>query len=128
MTPVSSPFDWKEYLTLATYLSAKSGEASHRSSMSRAYDSVVYAAREHVLRGGHKVKTHHDVWQAYTKDANRICRQLGNLGFRMKLVRENADYKSHFPRQAEQMKKQLTEAVRLLQLLTNLPQSLPSPY
>lgn len=125
MTP--APFDWSAYLTLAANLSINADEASRRSSMSRAYYCVFHAAREHAIRGGHKVKMHLEVWQAFAKDTDQTCKQLGNMGLRMKLVRENADYKSQFARQEEQMNKQLVEARRLLQILTTLPPHLPIP-
>jgi len=127
MAPV--PFNWTAYLRLATDLSQNADEASHRTSISRAYYSIFHAASEVAIRNGYPSgsKSHAGLWKVFAKDADRDCRRLAALGNTMKFARETADYKSTFPRVADKMTQQLTDANTFMARLGALAPNAPRP-
>jgi len=98
MTPTPQPFNWAEYLRLATELSATQDEASHRSSISRAYYSIFHAATIKAQSNGYSGRSHQKLWALYQRDADRNCRKLSTIGNTMKVAREDADYVTIRPR------------------------------
>jgi uncharacterized protein (UPF0332 family) len=80
----AAPFNWGEYLRLATDLSQNTDEASHRTSISRAYYSVYHAAFAHAVRNGYLGGTQAGLWKVFAKDADRACRKLAQMGNTMK--------------------------------------------
>jgi uncharacterized protein (UPF0332 family) len=124
-----APFNWAEYLRLATDLSQNPDEASHRTSISRAYYSIYHAASEVAIRNGYPSgsNSHAGLWKVFSKDADRDCRRLATLANTMMFARKNADYKSTFPRVADQMAQQLTNANSFMARLGLLPPNLPRP-
>ena len=58
----AAPFDWNEYLSLATTLSEKADEASQRTAISRAYYAAFHAATLHAKRNGYQGGTHRKLW------------------------------------------------------------------
>jgi uncharacterized protein (UPF0332 family) len=125
----TTPFNWSEYLRLATELSKNADEASHRTSISRAYYSVYHAAFQVAIRNGYASgsNSHAGLWRVFSKDADRECRRLAALANTMKFARENADYKALFPRVADQMIQQLTDANSFMTRLVVLPPNAPQP-
>jgi uncharacterized protein (UPF0332 family) len=124
-----APFDWAEYLRLATDLARNSDEASHRTSISRAYYSVYHAASALAILNGYQPgeKSHNKLWKLYAKDQNRNSRRLAQWGNTMKFIRELADYNATVPRVPDQMSQQLTYANNFLTLLAALPPNVPRP-
>jgi hypothetical protein len=121
-------FDWSEYLALANQLSANIDEASHRSSMSRAYYCVYHKASERaVLNGYVDQKSHWKLWDLYDRNTDRGCRKLGDIGSRMKKERVEADYNPAATRITDRMYVQLNRANNLLAGLSSLPPHLPGP-
>jgi len=125
----TAPFNWTEYLRLATDLSQNIDEASCRTSISRAYYSVYHAASEVAIRNGYPPgsNSHAELWKIFSKDADKDCRRLATLAKTMKFARENADYKSVFPRVADQMAQQLTDANSFMTQLGVLSPNVPQP-
>ena len=127
MAPV--PFDWQKYLWLARNLSANADEASHRTSISRAYYFVYHLASARAIANGYPPwdGSHQKIWALYQKDmTNKDARQLATLGTSMKRVRESADYKDVVPLVHDQMEQQLSDAADFLAKLTALPASSPA--
>ena len=122
-----APFDWAEYLRLATDLANNPDEASHRTSISRAYYSVYHAASALAIRNGYPAgqKSHKNIWNLYAKEQNRDSKRLAQWGNTMKHVRELADYSASVPQIPGQMSQQLTYARDFLALLAALPPDVP---
>ncbi len=93
-------FDWNDYLPLAQQLSTVGSDAARRSAVSRAYYCAFHAAS--VSLKANNVTTnpqlsrdrHKQVWDVYTRSANRNCRRIGNDGQRLKIERQDADYRA----------------------------------
>lgn len=62
MNPAQPPFNWAEYLRLAARLSQNPDEASHRTSISRAYYSIFHAATIRAQRNGYADRSHKKLW------------------------------------------------------------------
>ena len=124
-----APFDWAEYLTLATTLSQNSDEASHRTSVSRAYYSVFHAASARAINNGLSLgqNSHESVWKVFAKDANKEARRLAQWGNTMKRFRVLADYTPVVPKLPDQMAQQLAYASKFMALLGTIPPGSPSP-
>ncbi len=123
----AAPFDWAEYLRLATDLSRNADEASHRTSISRAYYSVYHAAAAQANRNGYAGKSHADLWKVFAKDTDRACRKLAQMGNTMKRVRVNADNEPVFAKVPDQMAQQLVYAQSFMTRLAALPPNVPRP-
>jgi len=121
-------FDWSEYLTLANGLAANADEASHRSSMSRAYYCVYHKASERAAANGYvDEKSHLKLWNLYARNTDRACRKINDIGSRMKKERVVADYDRNATRIPDKMNVQLNRANDFLARLANLPPGLPLP-
>jgi uncharacterized protein (UPF0332 family) len=125
----TAPFDWAEYLRLATDLSQNPDEASHRTSISRAYYSVYHAASAQAIRNGYPSGqgSHARIWKVFAQDQNKASKRLAQLGNTMKRVRELADYRSVVPQIPAQMTQQLLYANNFLAQLATLPTNTPQP-
>lgn len=124
-----APFNWAEYFTLATTLSQNPDEASHRTSISRAYYSVFHAASARAIGNGYPAgqNSHEGIWRVFAKDANKDARRLAQWGNTMKRVRVLADYRSAVPKIPDQMAQQLIYASDFLTLLATIPPGSPTP-
>ena len=71
-------FDWAEYLRLAITLSQNPDEASHRTSISRAYYSVFHAASARAIGNGFPAgnNSHEGIWKIFAKDTSKDARRL----------------------------------------------------
>ena len=89
-------FDWNEYLNFARSLvDLVSGEASVRTSSSRAYYAAYWKARlilEANLVVLPRSNIHRFVWDAFMNSWNTGGASLGKLGDRLKSFRVKADY------------------------------------
>jgi uncharacterized protein (UPF0332 family) len=122
-------FDWSNYLTLATQLSANADEASHRSAISRAYYVVYHKASERAVANGYlDERSHVKLWELYERNkADAVCRKLHTLGRRMKKERVDADYNPSAARITERMTVQLNRANYFLARLATLAPGRPAP-
>jgi uncharacterized protein (UPF0332 family) len=118
-------FDWAEYLRLATQLSQNSDEASHRTSISRAYYSIFHAATVQAQRNGYAGRSHKKLWAIYQSDADRNCRKLSTIGNTMKVAREDADYVTAVSDIPDTMTQQITDANDFIAILGALPPTSP---
>jgi uncharacterized protein (UPF0332 family) len=119
-------FNWSEYLRLATDLSRNLDEASHRSSISRAYYSVYHIASARAVGNGYVHKRSHvQLWLLYR--GSRECKRLADMGLRMKKERQDADYEITATRIPDRMNRQLIEANSFLRRLAALDPALPLP-
>ena len=123
----TAAFNWAEYLRLATDLSQNADEASHRTSISRAYYSIFHAATSQARRNGFVGATHKGLWAVYAKDADRRCRKLAQKANTMKVARTDADYLDFVPRVFDRMAQQLIDANDFMTLLGQLPATAPQP-
>ena len=121
----AAPFNWNEYLQLATTLSANQDEASQRTAISRAYYAVFHAAALQATPNGYSEHSHGRLWKMYAVDADVNARRISALGNQMKRAREEADYVSATPRVSDIMTQQLANANTFVSLLTQVPTSSP---
>ena len=123
------PFDWAEFLRLATELSARPDEASHRASMSRAYYCVYHKASERAVSTGYTdQKKHYVLWELYKSNTrDRTCRELAELGAKMHKERKDADYDPAANRIAERTTVQINRAKSFLTKLAAIGAGLPKP-
>ena len=123
----AAAFDWSEYLALANQLAANSGEASHRSAISRAYYCIYHKAAERAVASGcQNPRNHVGLWELYSNNqSNRACLELARMGDRMKKERVEADYNPAATRITDRMNVQLRRANDFLTRLAAL-QSGPS--
>ena len=122
-----TPFNWAEYLRLATDLSQNSDEASHRTSISRAYYSVFHAATIQAGRNGYAGRSHKKLWKTFADDQDRGCRKLSAIANTMKRAREDADYVTAVPSISDEMAQQLAYANDFLTRLAALSPNVPKP-
>lgn len=127
MTQTPQPFNWAEYLRLATELSATQDEASHRSSISRACYSIFHVATIKAQSNGYSGRSHQKLWSLYQRDADRNCRKLSTIGNTMKVAREDADYVTIVPDIPDTMAQQIKSANEFLALLGAVPPTSPQP-
>jgi len=126
------PFDWNNYLTLAEDLATRTDEASKRTAISRAYYCVfnlAYARAE--SSAGHKPDResyHNWCWNKYKNTPDKLCKQLGVNGDRMKSRRVNADYKpTDNPRLDDEVQRMLEDARQFVRELASLQPTYPLP-
>lgn len=92
------PFDWNDFLSLAEELLQSDDEASHRTSISRAYYAIFNVAFERADRNcgpmPEEAKGFHKwCWDQYANTNHRDCRRLAVEGRRLRDRRVQADYK-----------------------------------
>lgn len=121
------PFNWADYLTLATTLSANADEASQRSAISRAYYSAFHAATLHAWPNGYNERSHGRLWKMYQADADINARRLSVLGNQMKKAREDADYVAQVSRITDVMTQQLARAAQFVTVLAQVRAASPQP-
>lgn len=124
MTP-APPFNWNEYLNLATTLSGNQDEASQRTAISRAYYAVFHAATLHAKPNGYTERNHGRLWKMYSADSDINARRISAMGNQMKKAREDADYASETPRVADLMTQQIANASTFLNVLAQVPVASP---
>jgi uncharacterized protein (UPF0332 family) len=74
-----APFSWFEYLRLADQLSQNTDEASHRTSISRAYYSVYHIASARAVGNGYvDKKSHTELWKLFNRNSDRGCSTTGS--------------------------------------------------
>jgi hypothetical protein len=120
-------FDWGEYLSQARRLAAGGDEAGYRSSISRAYYSAFGLARRR-LRDVERLpvpntgQAHQYVWMIFTtsspSDVKRAA--IGAAGRRLRRRRGLADYDDVVADLALLSRECLTEAQRVIALLSGL--------
>jgi hypothetical protein len=126
-------FDWNNYLTLAEELATRPGdEAAKRTAISRAYYCVfnLAFARAELSAGPYPLRWgyHSWCWTKYKSTPDTRCRQLGNVGDRMKRRRVQADYESaDISRLDHQVQLMLDEARQFCTDLAALTPGYPSP-
>ena len=123
----ATQFDWADYLRLATDLAQNPDEASHRTSISRAYYSIFHAATIQAGRNGYVGRGHTKLWKTFAVDQDRSCRKLSAIANTMKRAREDADYVTVVPRVSDEMAQQLAYAKDFLTRLAALPPNVPQP-
>ena len=122
-------FNWGLYLQLARQLAGSADESAHRTAISRAYYSAYHAADNHLK--ANNVATdpqqhlHSRVWSVYAKSSQRACRQIGNVGFRLKNARVEADYKPTPAPSATLLQRSLQDAQRII---VNAPLHVPESF
>jgi hypothetical protein len=125
------PFDWSQYLTLATELAARNDEASLRSSISRAYYYVYHLALQRAQKNDFELNladgTHWQLWAIYSGNPEPDCQRLATIANRLRDKRVKADYKPEFPRISEEVPGVLTDVQEFADVLLRLPDRHPKP-
>jgi len=92
-------FNWSLYLQLAQQLAGSPDESAHRTAISRAYYSAYHAVNDHLVANNVVTDlqrpSHERVWSLYIKSSQLACKQIGNVGFRLRNARVEADYKAN---------------------------------
>ena len=124
-------FDWNNFLVLAEELGQRGDEAAKRTAISRAYYfifNLAYARAENngsVFVAGDR---HSQCWRKYMSAPDPACRELGNVGDRMKGRRISADYEPTTKvRLEDEVRRALEEARQFRMDLTALPARFPLP-
>jgi hypothetical protein len=98
-------FEWRDFLTFAEALVADplSGEAAHRSAVSRAYYAVFNLARGYLIAKERiepaRTDSHDQVWLAL-EGGSHAERRIGQGGRRLRYWRNWADYETEYPQVA----------------------------
>lgn len=125
------PFDWLQYLTLATELAGRSDEASLRSSISRAYYCVYHLALQRAQKHDFELSlsegTHGQLWAIYSGNPEPDCQRLATIANRLREKRVKADYKPEFPRISDEVPGVLADAQEFKTVLLRLPERHPKP-
>jgi hypothetical protein len=125
------PFDWSQYLALASELGARKEEACLRSSLSRAYYYVYHLALKRAQDNDFTLKldegTHHQLWAIYSGNPEPDCQRLATIANRMRDRRVRADYWDSFARIAEEVSGTLSDAADFENVLRRLPERHPKP-
>ena len=99
--PDAATFSWSKYLELATILADDSGEACHRSAISRAYYSAYCSARDWLIENMNfelppDMSSHKAVWREFAARSRsgwgHKWRTISQKGFRLLTRRHQADY------------------------------------
>src|SRR6476469_7929237 len=99
------PFDFNEFLSLATTLAASPDEASKRTAISRAYYTVFHSALQKAeanvgtwsnrkdparIQRHKELSSHEWCWRQFRETDDSACRQIAADGDRMKTRRTTA--------------------------------------
>ena len=86
-----TPFDWKNFLTLAEDLAKRKDDASRRTAISRAYYCVFNLAFSRAESAGCRYPQgegyHQWCWRKYSETPDASCQKLGFGGKRMLALR-----------------------------------------
>jgi hypothetical protein len=114
-------FDWRSFLDIGEEVAARSGEAAWRTAIGRAYYAVFGVAAETLPAAERSTvnprNAHDRIWELYTLSTIAGCRQLGNLGYRLRGRRRVADYNASRTVQERDALQAVHDAHRLLALL-----------
>jgi uncharacterized protein (UPF0332 family) len=92
-------FNWSLYLQLAQQLAGSLDEAAHRTAISRAYYSAYHAVNDQLVANNVVTDlqrpSHERVWSVYVKSSQPACKRIGNVGFRLRNARVEADYQGN---------------------------------
>lgn len=121
-------FDREEFLELAEDLVQRRGHAgAERSAISRSYYAAFHKASEYFSRQGERLtftgEDHTLVWDWFVRSTvDQRSQWIGNVGFRLKQARRNADYDpSRIPNLSAEAQRWTMLTRRLLLELTRLP-------
>lgn len=114
-------FDFRAFLVVAEDLGSRDDEAYLRSAVSRAYYAIFGAAwralpsslQMHMGQG----RVHNATWNHYAASLAQTNRQIGGIGFRLKRLRDRADYDASAMFAATRVRSALDEASEALRLL-----------
>lgn len=124
------PFDWSEYLKLASELAQRPEESCYRTAVGRAYYYVFHLARKRLDENGFPfiqgASSHKQVWEKYDGSPEYDCRKLGEIAKRLKEKRERADYNDFYPRIGEDIPEVLADARDFAARLTRLDPRYPA--
>ena len=114
-------FDFRLFLDVAEDLIARNDEANRRSAVSRAYYAL-FGAAWRALPPGLQMRigqgrVHSATWNHYAVSSTQSNRQIGGVGFRLKRMRERADYDASATFAAARVRNALDEAHQVLDLL-----------
>jgi uncharacterized protein (UPF0332 family) len=111
-------FNWSLYFQLAQQLAALADESAHRTAISRAYYSAYHAVNEHLKANNVATDlqrpSHERVWSVYVKSSQTACKQIGNVGFRLRNARVEADYRANKTPSATLLQRSLQDAQNII--------------
>ncbi len=91
-------FNWPDYLELSKeLLRSEGGEAHQRSAVSRAYYAMFHSARSKLIFWSEwdppkEGSDHEYLWETFSKKHDFNSQKVGQLGDRLRKVRNKADY------------------------------------
>jgi|SRR5208283_2442946 len=122
-------FNWSLYLQLAQHLAGSPDESAHRTAISRAYYSAFHAVNAHLIANNVVTDlqrpSHERVWSVYVKSSQLGCRQIGNVGFRLRNARVEADYKANRTPSFALLQRSLQDAQSII---ATVPQHIPESF
>ena len=99
--------------------------------LSRAYYFIYNLALNRGKQDGFASKqgesTHKQLWRLFQESPEPECKRLGQIAFRLKLKRENADYEPLYRRIEEDLPEVLSDAQDFADRLDRLPPRHPNP-
>jgi uncharacterized protein (UPF0332 family) len=115
-------FEWRKFFDLAKQLQGQSNEEAQRSSISRAYYAVFCTARNHLKVKGFVFpetgEVHMGVWNRL-KDSRMQCRDIGEIGDRLRRRRVKADYLDTLPNVEKEAQAAILDADEFFKLWPN---------
>jgi uncharacterized protein (UPF0332 family) len=114
-------FDFRAFLDVAEDLSSRNEDEYRRSAVSRAYYAIFGASwralptslQMHMGQG----RVHSATWNHYAASSTLASRQIAGIGFRLKRMRDRADYDASVAFAANRVRDALDEAHQALNLL-----------
>jgi hypothetical protein len=120
---------WPAYIALAGGLAASPSEAARRSAISRAYYGAFNVARRWLEENVEPIENrgaHGQVWETFRRSdraslgTREEWRLVGELGHRLRLLRNQADYADRIPGLDLQAPRAVLSAEQILALLAEL--------
>ena len=123
-------FDWAEYLALAQELAGRettppTQEARLRSAVSRAYYAAFCKARNHLRDEEASAipatgEAHRVVWEQFKGSSDRVRKEIGTNGDRLREDRRKADYEDTITNLSSLTSKALARGMQIISRLSKL--------
>lgn len=111
------PFDWVEYMTLASQLSNTKTEACMRSAISRSYYYAYNVTKKYVKKKVESVPPNDHIWLWRKMTELSMVSGFQSWGERIRLARNKADYDERFDDLENQVKMVMMNVMFIVQEL-----------
>lgn len=118
-------FNWPDYFDLSEELLQCEGEAYQRSAVSRAYYALFHSARGKLIfwsewNPPQEASDHEYLWETFSKKYDSESKQVGQLGDRLRKVRNKVDYADRIKDVSDVVEVAMINARNLKTALDNL--------